>query len=126
MPSLAIRKDLTPDELRRWARRAANPRAAARAFAIVHALEGQPRAEAARLAGMERQALRDAVVRDNAEGFAGLSDRPRRRPAKLIDGQQAPLRAIILRGPDPEVDGVSARKGAPAIDGGCAACARPG
>jgi hypothetical protein len=40
------------------------------------------RAEAARLAGMERQALRDAVVRYNAEGVDGLSDRPRTRPSR--------------------------------------------
>src|SRR3712207_8074942 len=42
-----------------------------------NALEGMSRAEAARLAGMERQALRDAVVRYNAEGLAGLYDRPK-------------------------------------------------
>ncbi|WP_432612393.1 helix-turn-helix domain-containing protein [Azospirillum brasilense] len=51
-------------------------RVAARMFAIAHALEGMSRAEAARLAGMDRQALRDAVVRYNAEGAAGLYDRP--------------------------------------------------
>jgi hypothetical protein len=37
-------------------------------LAIANALEGMSRADAARLAGMERQALRDAVVRYNAEG----------------------------------------------------------
>jgi transposase len=90
-----------------WARRASNPRAASRAYAIAHALEGMPRAEAARLAGMERQALRDAVVRYNAEGVSGLSDRPRLRPSRLTEGQQATLRALILRGPNPDRDGVS-------------------
>jgi transposase len=90
-----------------WARRASNPRAASRAFAIANALDGMSRAEAARLAGMERQALRDAVVRYNAEGVCGLSDRARIRPSRLSEGQQAALRALILRGPDPERDGVS-------------------
>jgi transposase len=66
------------------------------------------RADAARLAGMERQALRDAVVRYNAEGVDGLSDRPRVLPSRLTEGQQAALRAMILRGPDRERDGVSA------------------
>lgn len=108
MPGLAIRNDMTPAELRHWARRAGSPRAAARGFAIAHALEGLRRAEAARLAGMERQALRDAVVRYNAEGLAGLTDRPKRRASRLSEGQQAALRAMILRGPDPERDGVSA------------------
>jgi hypothetical protein len=61
--ALAIRADMTAAELRAWARRATDPRAASRAFAIAHALEGMTRADAARLAGMERQALRDAVVR---------------------------------------------------------------
>ena len=46
------------------------------------------RAEAARLAGMERQALRDAVVRYNAEGLAGLHDWPRSGPGeRLSEGQ---------------------------------------
>ena len=45
--------------------------------AIAVALEGMSRAEAARMAGMERQALRDVAVRYNAEGLAGLHDRPR-------------------------------------------------
>jgi transposase len=108
MPALAINGERTPAELRSWAKRATNPRAAARAFAIAHALEGMSRAEAARLAGMERQALRDAVVRYNAEGLAGLTDRPKHRPSRLTDGQQAALRALILLGPCPERDSVSA------------------
>jgi transposase len=105
--ALAIRQDRTAASLRLWARRATDPRAASRAYAIAHALEGMSRAEAARLAGMERQALRDAVVRYNAEGVDGLSDRPRPRPARLTEGQQATLRALILRGLDPERDGIS-------------------
>ena len=105
--ALAIRRDRTSASLRMWARRTPDPRAASRAYAIAHALEGLPRAEAARLAGMERQALRDAVVRYNAEGVSGLSDRPRIRPSRLSEGQQAALRGLILRGPDPERDGLS-------------------
>src|SRR5215216_6009493 len=72
-----IRDELTPEALRRRARHEPNRRAALRRLAVAHALEGMSRAEAARLAGMERQALRDAVVRYNAEGLAGLHDRPR-------------------------------------------------
>jgi hypothetical protein len=75
--ALAIRDDLTPEALRRRARHEPNRRAALRMLAIAHALDGMSRAEAARLAGMERQALRDAVVRYNAEGPAGLHDRPK-------------------------------------------------
>ncbi|EKV25890.1 Mobile element protein [Caenispirillum salinarum AK4] len=105
--ALKIRDDRTPDELRRLARRERDGRAAARMIAIANALEGMSRAEAARLAGMERQALRDAVVRYNAEGLAGLHDRPGRGPKeRLSPGEQATLRALVFRGPDPERDGV--------------------
>ena len=107
--ALEIRDDLSPCELRRWARREARGRPAARAYAISNALEGMSRAEAARLAGMERQALRDAVVRYNAEGLAGLNDRPKGHPPRrLTEGEEAALAAAIRRGPDPERDGVCA------------------
>jgi transposase len=109
MPALAIRRDLSPGELRRLARFEPDRRASMRLLAIANALEGMSRADAARLAGMERQALRDAVLRYNAEGPEGLHDRPRSgRPEGLSEGQQAALKAWVLRGPNPERDGVSA------------------
>src|SRR4051812_50112063 len=52
---LTIRTDLPAAELRRLARREKDRVAAARMRAIAGALEGMTRAEAARLAGMERQ-----------------------------------------------------------------------
>ena len=107
--ALAIRDDLTPAALRRHARFEPNRRAALRMLAIANALDGLIRAEAARLAGMERQALRDAVVRYNAEGLAGLYDRPKPgRPPRLSAGEQAALAARVVRDPDPEKDGVAA------------------
>ena len=109
MPALAIRRGLSAAELRRLGRREADRRAAMRLLAIANALEGLSRAEAARLAGMERQALRDAVIRYNAEGPDGLHDRPRSgRPEAVTPGRQAALKAWVLRGPDPERDGVGA------------------
>ena len=90
--ALTIRDDLTPEALRRRARHEPNRRAGLRLLAIANALEGMSRAEAARLAGMERQALRDAVVRYNAEGLAGLHDRPKPgRPQRLGEAEQAAL-----------------------------------
>ena len=95
--------------MRRLARREPDRAAAARMFAIANALEGMTRAEAARLAGMERQALRDAVVRYNAEGLAGLHDRPRpgSKP-RLDEAHRAALRQLVLDGPEVEATGVSA------------------
>jgi transposase len=105
--ALEIRTDVaTAGELRRLARREGCRRTATRMLAIAHALDGLSRAEAARLVGLERQALRDAVARYNAEELAGLADRPRPgRPPTLSEGEQAVLVATILRGPDPERDG---------------------
>src|SRR5215203_3518462 len=97
MPALAIRQDLSATELRRRARHEPDRRAAMRLLAVANALEGMSRAGAAQLAGMERQALRDAVLRYNAEGPDGLHDRPRSgRPERLSEGQQAALKAPIL------------------------------
>jgi transposase len=106
---LTIRTDLPAAELRRLARREKDRAAAARMRAIAGALEGMTRAEAARLAGMERQALRDAVVRYNAEGLSGLYSRrsPGRR-SRLNEEQRAALRRVVLDGPEVEATGLSA------------------
>jgi transposase len=109
MAALRIRQDYSSSDLRQRAARERDTRASLRLLAIANALEGMTRAEAARLAGMERQALHDAIQRFNAEGPDGLHDRPRSgRPEQLTSGQQAALKAHILRGPEPERDGVSA------------------
>lgn len=96
-------------ELRRLARVEANRRASLRMLAIANALEGLARAEAARLAGMSGQALCDAIKRYNAEGIAGLYDRPKPgRPRRLDSTQEGELGEIVLAGPDVEAEGVSA------------------
>ena len=99
--ALPIRTDLSAAELRALARRQKAPRAASRMYAIAHALDGLSRAEAARLSDMERQALHDAVVRYNAEGLAGLHDRPkgRRRPV-LNEAEGLALKELVLAGPE--------------------------
>lgn len=102
--SLAIRADVaTLTELRWLAKREPRRRTAQRLLALANAMDGMSRADAARAAGIERQSLRDAVVRFNAEGLAGLVDRPYgRRPERLTEGEQAALVSRVLRGPDPE------------------------
>jgi transposase len=106
--ALTICTEIPAAELRRLARREKDRTASARMQAIAGALEGLARAEAARLAGMDRQALRDAVVRYNAEGLAGLHDRPHPgRPARLTGAQKATLKRLVLDGPDVEATGLS-------------------
>jgi len=106
---LAIRDDVPAAELRRLSVREADRAKARRMMAIANALEGMTRAEAARLAGMERQALRDAVIRYNAEGLTGLADRPRRgRQPRLDEGRRAALRELVVAGPAVERTGLSA------------------
>ncbi|AWM87697.1 hypothetical protein [Microvirga sp. 17 mud 1-3] len=67
MAALRIRQDYSPSDLRQRAARERDAGASLRLLAITNALEGMTRAEAARLAGMERQALHDAIQRFNTE-----------------------------------------------------------
>ena len=105
---LAIRQDIPAEELRRLARQESDGRVACRLLGVANALDGMSREQAARQAGMDRQTLRDWVIRFNAEGVEGLRDRPKsgRRPW-LDEGQLATFKALVLRGADPERDGVS-------------------
>src|ERR687884_1848750 len=106
MVAVPIAKGRTPAELRALARREGDGRVGARLLALANVLDGMSRDEAARAAGMDRQTLRDWVHRYNAEGIAGLRDRPRPgRPCGLDEGRQAALKALILRGPRLECDG---------------------
>ena len=107
MPApLPIRPDRDPAELRRLARRERDGRVCARLLALANALDGLPREEAARLAGMTGQTLGDWVHRYYAEDVEGLRDRPRPgRPCALDEGRQAALKGLILRGPKLERDG---------------------
>src|SRR5215469_2595579 len=61
MCALAIRDEISPEELRRRARQEGDGRVAARLFAIANALEGMDRASAARLAGVESECGAAAV-----------------------------------------------------------------
>lgn len=106
---LIVRTDIDVETLRRRARLERDGRIAARLLAIGNALDGMSRAEAARAAGMGRQTLRDWVISFNAVGVDGLGDRKRSGSKPFLDeGQQAVLRNMVLRGPDPDRDGVSA------------------
>ncbi len=76
---------------------------------IADALGGMTVSAAARAAGMERQALGDAIKRYNTEGLDGLFDRAKPgRPRKLDAAQEKELSELLIEGPDPDKDGVSA------------------
>src|SRR5215203_6926435 len=101
---MSIRTDLgTAADLRRLAKQQSGRRPALRLLAIANALDGMSRTQAARAAGIERQSLCDTIKRFNADGIAGLVDRPKaHRPERLSKAEQAILVTPILRGPDPE------------------------
>ena len=106
MTVAVTRKEPGAGDLRGGARRCRDGAASRRMLALALVLEGSSREEAARHAGMDRQTLRDWVHRYNAEGVEGLRDRPRPgRPCALDEGQQAALKALVLRGPDLRRDG---------------------
>ena len=69
--------------------------------------ENSRKASAARLAGMDRQTLREWVHRYNEEGIAGLS-KPAAAGAlaKAERGPDGSTEGVVLAGPDPAVDGV--------------------
>jgi transposase len=73
MPALAIRDDISSRELRRRARRESDGRVGTQLIAIANVLDGMDRTRAARLAGLDRQTLRDWVHRDNAKDIAGCA-----------------------------------------------------
>ena len=101
------REDLDAVGLRRAAARTREADAARRMLALALVLDGRPRREAAALCGMDRQTLRDWVHRYNAEGLAGLSDRPQPGPApKLTPAQEAEVAALVRQGPSLAEHGV--------------------
>jgi len=109
MAALKIRKDRSARNLRKLAKSATDARVARRLLAIANALDGTSREEAARAAGMDRQTLRDWVLRYNEHGIEGLADRwEGGRPPTFNAEEQAELVRIVLAGPDPEVSGLSA------------------
>jgi transposase len=101
------RLELDASDLRREATRCRDAKAARRMLALALVLEGASREMAARHAGMDRQTLRDWVHRYNAEGLAGLRDRPHLGPTpRLAPEQLAELAQTVEDGPDPATDGV--------------------
>jgi transposase len=101
------RTDYTSAELRTLASKCEDGAQVRRLLAVALVLEGHPRGEAAALHGMDRQILRDWVLRYNVDGVAGLKSRqPPGRPPALTAQQKVELRDLVVKGPDPAVEGV--------------------
>jgi transposase len=94
-------------DLRESAARSKDGAQVRRLLALALILEGRSRADAAAQSGMDRQTLCDWVHRYNADGIAGLTSRagPGQPPA-LSQQQMAELKALAIKGPDPETDKV--------------------
>ena len=101
------RREMSAGELRDAAARSRDANATRRMLALALVLEGHSRGDAAQMCGMDRQTLRDWVHRFNAEGLAGLSNRPAPGPEpRLSADQEAEVAEWMESGPDLERDGV--------------------
>jgi len=100
-----IRADLTATDLRQAAACSNDANAARRMLGLALVLEGYARGEAARLCAMDRQTLRDWVIRYNAEGVAGDRISPGPKP-RLTPEQEAAVAELVRKGPDRAKDGV--------------------
>ena len=97
------RPDHTAAELRVRAATCNDADQARRLLTIALILDGASRRDAARLTGMDRQTLRDWVLRYNADGIEGLlSRKPPGASARLTEAQQVQLRQWVTDGPNPE------------------------
>jgi putative transposase len=105
--AITVRTDYSSSEVRRFAKRAKDAAQARRLLAIAAVLDGTPRTEAATIGGMDRQTLRDWVIRFNERGPEGLINIPSPGgPAKLGDEHKAFLARIVDEGPIPAIHGV--------------------
>jgi putative transposase len=105
--AIAVRTDFTAEEVRRSAKRAKDAAQARRLLAIAAVLDGASREDAAKIGGMDRQTLRDWVIRFNEQGPDGLINIPSPGvPPKLGKKHRAFLARLVEQGPIPAVDGV--------------------
>src|SRR5262245_54322754 len=91
--AIPVRADYTAGEVRRLAQRAKDAAQARRLLAIAAVLNGASREEAAKIGGMDRQTLRDWVIRFNEQGPDGLINIPSPgAPPKQAQGLSRPTR----------------------------------
>lgn len=108
MPApLKIRDEYSAAGLRKLAKGSRDNNQARRLLSLAAAIDGMDRTDAARIGGMDRQTLRDWVLRFNALGPDGLLDRHGGgTPPRLSAEQKTEFAAIVEAGPDLARDGV--------------------
>jgi len=105
--AIALRSDFTGADLRHLARRTEDARQARRLLALAEIYDGGSRSDAARIGDVGLQIIRDWVLRFNADGPDGLTDRKAPGPEpRLTEAHRQALVAIIESGPIPAVHGV--------------------
>jgi transposase len=105
--AIAVRSDYKSGEVRGLAKRAKDAAQARRLLAIAAVLDGASRTDAAKIGGMDRQTLRDWVIRFNDQGPDGLINIASPGvPPKLDATHRAFLARIVEEGPIPAVHGV--------------------
>ena len=105
--ALSVRTDFSVGEVRWIAKRAKDAAQVRRLLAIAAVLDGASRKDAAKIGGMDRQTLRDWVIRFNEQGVDGLINIPSPGvPPKLGKTHRAFLARLVEEGPIPAVHGV--------------------
>lgn len=108
---MKVAEHLTLEQLEGLAAREGQTRRFLRLRAVLLAATGRTAAEIAHALGAGQRTIQNWVGRYNAEGLAGLDDRPGRgRPCKLDADQLDRLRERIEAGPLPE-DGTCTLRG---------------
>ena len=105
--AIGVRSDYSSVDLRRFSRRCVVPDQVRRVLAVALILDGGSRSEAARMAGVTLQIVRDWVLRFNEGGPEGLATRKAPgAPSILNDEQRALLAQQVESGPIPAAHGV--------------------
>lgn len=105
--AIGLRGDFDGSALRRVAKTTRDAKQIRRLLTLAAIYDGGSRGDAARIAGVGLQTIRDWVLRFNAKGPDGLVDgkAPGRAP-KLNEAQREALAHMIESGPIPAVHGV--------------------
>jgi transposase len=105
--AIAVRTDFSSEKLRQLGKRCKDAAQARRLLAIAAVLDGASRKDAAKAGGMDRQTLRDWVIRFNEKGPDGLVNIPSPGMPPILDAtHKAFLARIVDEGPIPAIHGV--------------------